>query len=361
MESTALLEVVRRVEEAPLQDLVNVNVDDVVVQAEAYSDPDFDSTSFYRRWETQQWAVSDLDFSQDRVQWAAMGEGQQELLRRTMVAFFIGEQAVTDTLSPILHAAPLEDERIFLATQVADEARHTVFFQRFFEEVLGTGGGIRAALESVGTGVTAGYRQIFDQQLVEATDRVRREPGDEEAWVQAVVTYHIVIEGFLAMTAQRNLLRFFRAAGLLPGFTTGFTAVARDESRHIGFGVLALRRRVREKPELGRTVALRCLELSEPAVRTIVAPERRLVGAKPAELPAGTRQNVLELREFAIASLAKRLRTIGLTQSAIGEIEDRYRGLYEQCWSEYERNHGEPHPVRFYQEEAAAARSSAAP
>ena len=286
-----------------------------------------------------------------------MGEGQQELLRRTMVAFFIGEQAVTDTLSPVLHAAPLEDERIFLATQIADEARHTVFFQRFFEEVLGTGGGIRAALGSVGAGVTAGYRQIFDRQLVDATELVRREPENEEAWVQAVVTYHIIIEGFLAMTAQRNLLRYFRAAGLLPGFTTGFTAVARDESRHIGFGVLALRRRVREKPELGRTIALRCLELSEPTVRTIVAPERKLAGARPADLPPGHRQSPLELREFAISSLAKRLRTIGLTQVAITEIESRYRNLYEEYWTEYERNHGEQHPVRFYQEQGAVASS----
>src|SRR5438105_13687296 len=93
--------------------------------------PDIDSASLYRRWERQQWAVSDLDFSQDKADWLSLPEGVRQVTQNTMTLFFIGEQAVTDTLAPLLHAAPREDERIFLATQLADEARHTVFFQRF--------------------------------------------------------------------------------------------------------------------------------------------------------------------------------------------------------------------------------------
>src|SRR5207245_5610285 len=137
--------------------------------------PEIDTASLYRRWETQQWAVSELDFSQDREDFGHLLEGIQQVLRRTMTAFFLGEQAVTDTLSPILHAAPLEDERIFLATQIADEARHTVFFQRFFEEVLAVGGGLHAALEAINPRATEGFRRIFEHQLVDAMDLVRRE------------------------------------------------------------------------------------------------------------------------------------------------------------------------------------------
>src|ERR1043166_5005407 len=116
-------DIVRKVEDAPLRDLVRVSIDEVQVQMDSYLAPEVDSGSLYRRWEKQQWAVADLDFTPDQQQWSTLDEGQREAVRRTMILFFIGEQAVTDTLSPILHAAPFEDERVFLATQVADEAR----------------------------------------------------------------------------------------------------------------------------------------------------------------------------------------------------------------------------------------------
>src|SRR5882762_4414132 len=130
--------------------------------------PDIDSTSLYRRWEKQQWAVSDLDFSQDKADWLSLPEGVRQVTQNTMTLFFVGEQIVTDTLAPVLHAAPLEDERIFLATQIADEARHTVFFQRFFAEVLGHEGGIHSAMLEFRPKTRSGYRRIFDVELVNA-------------------------------------------------------------------------------------------------------------------------------------------------------------------------------------------------
>src|SRR5438093_5446481 len=161
-------DVVRRVEEAPLGDLVRISIEEVQVQMDSYLDTEMDASSFYRRWEKQQWAVQDLDFSADVQQWTSLDEGQRDTVRRTMTLFFIGEQAVTDTLSPILHAAPFEDERIFLATQIADEARHTVFFQRFFDEVLEVHGGLRSALSVVGPEATRGFRRIFETHLIDA-------------------------------------------------------------------------------------------------------------------------------------------------------------------------------------------------
>jgi ribonucleoside-diphosphate reductase beta chain len=340
---------VRRVEEAPLDQLVRISVDEVQVQMDSYLDSEMDSTSLYRRWEKQQWAVQDLDFSADVQQWTALDEDQRDTVRRTMTLFFIGEQAVTDTLSPILHAAPHADERIFLATQIADEARHAVFFQRFFDEVLEVHGGLGAALRAVSPEATAGFRKIFENHLAEAVDVVRREPDNRKAWVEAVVTYHIVIEGYLALTGQRSLLRFFRAVGMMPGFYTGFTAVARDESRHVGFGVLALRRRIQEDPELARAVALKMLELAEPTVETVVNPDNLLRVGDPGEMPTELRQSPLELRQFALDQTAKRLRGVGLTEAAIDEVLDAYRSHYERYWALYEQKQGVEHPVRWYQ------------
>jgi ribonucleoside-diphosphate reductase beta chain len=351
----SVLEIVRKVEDAPLQELVRISMDEVQVQMDSYLAPDMDSTSLYRRWEKQQWAVSDLDFSPDQQQWSTLDEAQRDQVRRTMILFFIGEQAVTDTLSPILHAAPHEDERIFLATQIADEARHTVFFQRFFDEVLEVGGGLTNALSVVGPEATKGFRRIFETDLIEATDAVRKDPANVTAWVEAVVTYHLVIEGYLALTGQRALLKFFRAIGLMPGFTAGFTAVARDESRHIGFGVLALRRRLREDPQLARAVVRKVLELSEPAVLTVVDPETLLQFEHPSEMAEEMRQDPTEMRAFALDSLAKRLRSVGISDGAIADVIGQYSAIYDRLWTRYEEIHGVQHPVRWYQQQAAAA------
>ena len=50
-------------------------------------------------------------------------------------AFFIGEQQVTDELGPIMRAAPPRSSASSSRTQIADEARHVRFFNRFYEEV----------------------------------------------------------------------------------------------------------------------------------------------------------------------------------------------------------------------------------
>ncbi len=350
MSAQSVLDAVRRVEDAPLADLAGVSVDDVEVQMDHLLEPEIDCASLYRRWERQQWAVSDLDFKTDVQHWENLPPNIRQVMQHTMTLFFIGEQAVTDTLAPILHAAPFEDERIFLATQIADEARHTVFFQRFFDEVLGVGGGLHAALEAISPRATEGFRRIFEHQLVEAMDLVRREPHNERAWVEGVVTYHLIIEGYLAVTGQRSLLRTLRNVGMMPGFVAGFTAVARDESRHIGFGVLALRRRITKRPDLARVVTLKVLELLDPAVRTAVSPDRRLPIEDPRTVPPPLRVNGQELRDFALSSLAKRLRAAGISEPAAQEVRALGIELYETAWSEYERNHGIRHPVRFYQE-----------
>src|SRR5215471_17906582 len=195
----------------PMAGPAPLTIEQVEVEMDRLIAPDVDSASLYRRWEKQQWAVADLDFSQDKANWLSLPEGIRQVMQNTMTLFFIGEQAVTDTLAPLLHAAPYEDERIFLATQIADEARHTVFFQRFFDEVLEVHGGLRDALSVVGPEATRGFRRIFETHLSEAIDAVRKSPEDRKAWVEAVVTYHLVIEGYLALTGQRSLLHFFRS------------------------------------------------------------------------------------------------------------------------------------------------------
>ena len=50
-------------------------------------------------------------------------------------------ESVAQKASASIDAAPLEEQKYFLATQQVDEARHAIFFKRFMHEVVGAGDG----------------------------------------------------------------------------------------------------------------------------------------------------------------------------------------------------------------------------
>jgi len=349
-------EVVQRVDDASLDEMQKVDIEDVYTQMDWVLQQRATPMDLYNRWEKQNWSTQDLDFSTDAEQWAAMAgfmEGIRVEFQRTFTLFFIGEQAVTDTLSPLVHAAPDEPARIFLSTQLVDEARHAVFFSRFFDEVIGVTGGLSAALAALQGETVAGFRTIFDNQLVEATDAVRLDPTDYGKWVEGITIYHLVVEGMLALTGQKYLLSLLREMQMLPGFYAGFTAVARDESRHVNFGVRALMEAgIRDRAFLD-LVAETIFRLLEPAVRTVAAPDREFV-ITPEESPENLRINPYEIRDFSLNSLTKRLRVVGLPADVVDEVTRLGISYYDACWAEYEANFGSEHPYRFWERMASA-------
>lgn len=205
----------------------------------------------YRRWERLNWRVSDLDFSQDRDDWLALDPDYQERLLWVLAAFYVAEQRVAATLTPYVAAAPKIEQKIFLATQCVDEARHTVFFDRWFQEVVAAGDGdLARRLRSSRRWVGPGFAPLFDEYLEEVTSELRRNPKDIALFAKAMAVYHLVVEGVLALTGQKFILAWARNNGILPGFRAGFTAVARDESRHVSFGVKVIRDLVTADPAL---------------------------------------------------------------------------------------------------------------
>src|ERR1700716_4703138 len=94
----------------------------------------------YSRWEQGNWKSTDFDFGQDREDWH---EKFSNLERRAALwnysMFFHGEDSVATNLTPYIDAAPREEQKYFLTTQQADEARHAVLFARFMQEVAETG------------------------------------------------------------------------------------------------------------------------------------------------------------------------------------------------------------------------------
>ena len=349
-------EVVQRVERATLPEMRHVDIDDVYVQMDWLLKSRATPMDLYHRWEKQNWNTQDLDFSEDVVQWKALNDalpGFRVELQRTFTLFFVGEQAVTDTLSPLVHAAPDEPSRIFLSTQLVDEARHSVFFSRFFDEVIGISGGLSAALEAVRDRTVGAFRVIFDEDLVQATENVRMNPRDYGTWVRGITTYHLVIEGMLALTGMRFLLGIVREMGILPGFYAGFTAVARDESRHVNFGVRALMEAGVRDPDHLKIVEDQIFKLLESACRIVAAPDRRFA-VTPENTPPNLLISPFDVREFSLNSLTKRLKVVGISDEVLEEIRRRGLTYYDSAWAEYEKIHGEDHPYRYFERMAAA-------
>jgi ribonucleoside-diphosphate reductase beta chain len=313
----------------------------------------------YQRWERQQWSATDIDFSVDRRQWQAMSTSMREQMEGAFLAFFFGEQAVTDTLSPLVHAAPDEDNRLFLSTQLVDEARHSYFFTRFFWEALGVAGGLREALAHAAQArqIGGGYGRIFEPssgELVTVTEAVRVDPGNYGLWVQAITLYHLMIEGVLALPGQRRLLRLTRINDLLPGFRAGFTAVTRDESRHVSYGVWALREAVRAGHEADiRTVVDRTLAY---CVGVGSNPEVKL--PRPQDVPSTMRLDPREQWSFVVDSITKRLRTAAVSHDYVAEIDRRSWDLINRGVQRYEELHGVEHPVRAWERGEITAAAS---
>jgi ribonucleoside-diphosphate reductase beta chain len=263
----------------------------------------------YYRWERQQWRAQDIDFSRDKAQWAEMVTPETRPMRMGGIsAFFVGEASVTDTLAPICLAIPGEAERIFLTTQLADEGRHTVFFERFFREVVALPGErLEDVLAEARPFVRNETATMLLEVLPEATNRLAREPGNLEALVEAMTVYHILIEGAMALAGQRGMLNTYREMNVLPGFRAGFTAVARDESRHVLFGVAFLRKMAQQDARYGCLVE-ETVRRHAPMVWDALGPIPSLI---PQILAEGG--NPHETQEFAFHSLRKKLRVMGLS------------------------------------------------
>jgi putative sterol carrier protein len=193
----------------------------------------------YRRWEGGNWSAYDIDFSQDREGWQGLSEMQRRSAMWIYSMFFYGEDRVADTLAPYITAAPTEEQSYFLATQQVDEVRHSIFFHRFFKEVIGVGGdSIQQTLSSTLPQLNWGYRGIFDRLDVMAEEL--RKDRSLPKYAQAITLYHLIVEGSLAQPGQHFIEDFFASEDSMPGFSSGMANVSRDEQRHIGFGVKVL-------------------------------------------------------------------------------------------------------------------------
>jgi ribonucleoside-diphosphate reductase beta chain len=291
-------------------DKVMAGLDRIVEAAPSYR-------KLFSRWEKQHWNSESFDFTQDKAQWNsdAFTDEEREYMLWSLSSFFLGEERVTTELLPFAIAAPTMDARAFLATQISDEARHVVFFDRFYKEVFGSDAEtISDNLAKQRPQMNKQWGELFDGILHDCAEALRKDPSDMDALVRGITVYMIVIEGTLALTGARFILRYLKEIDLLPGFRQGFTAVNRDESRHVGFGVKFLADAIKEddrhrktiQDTLQETLPIGTLALSPPMVDDPYS----------FTTPFGYRSE--EIFEYAMKSLSKKLAAMGMEPLGAG-------------------------------------------
>ena len=300
-----------RVARANLKELGDIRIDDVLAFIDRGIENMPSYMDLYRRWESQQWSVGDLDFTLDRQDWLEASDLDKKATLWSHRLFFNGEERVTATLAPFVWAAPSPEIEIFLSTQMVDEARHTVFFDRWWREVVGTDAkDLKDLLIEIRPDTNEGYNTLFYDRLPSAAQRMASNPKDFDAFVEGVTIYHIIVEATIALTGQRFELESMRELGSTDrGFYRGFTAVARDESRHVSFGIKVLQEAVREDPKRFAPLIQRTLVECLPLVAgTLDPPDPKYI------TEYGHTES--EILQFAMDSLNKRLRAIGINLAA---------------------------------------------
>src|SRR3954453_3987647 len=187
----------------------------------------------YELWAKQPWSAHAISLERDREQWAVLPEAERAHIAWNLSSFFVGEERVTTQFSGLVRAYESQGEEAYLTTQQVDEARHAQHFNRFYEQVVGYDGTFDERLEQARGDLNHAFLVLFDEHLVQAQDRLLADPTDRDAKVDFVTTYHMVIDGPLALTGQYFIRDFLEKRELLPGFLEVFKNIAQDEHRHV--------------------------------------------------------------------------------------------------------------------------------
>lgn len=270
----------------------------------------------YALWERQNWSAHELDFSVDQEQWVTTPTESQQHMIWSLGSFYVGEERVTADLAPFVAAAPSGEVEAFLSTQLVDEARHAVFFDRFGAEVMVLeADDLRGRLRELEATMIEPWHQLFDDDLRGIARRIAERPDDLDLFVEGITTYHMVIEGVLAMTGQHFLLKYMGEHGLYPGFQKGFSMVERDEHRHIAFGVRFLKDMIEQEPRYGDLVTRRVLELVPHATLVFAPPY-----ADSTQEFTSYGYSSAEIYGFAYRSLKRRMGLLGLEIPPASEL-----------------------------------------
>lgn len=197
--------------------------------------------ALYEHWERNQWSPLDIDYSVDAATFAGLPEDERRGLVWIFGHRFHAEFKVATLLAPFVMRAPGFELQTCLGTQLADEFRHMQSVLRVYAEVFGI-----HAMDEVKTIADANLDPVSAgaYEQLEAHVRPLEHSSDEDDFLIAVLSYHLVAEGVVARCAQNLASGQFARFGDFPGLAAGQRFTARDEARHIGIGVSYVRQRL---------------------------------------------------------------------------------------------------------------------
>lgn len=257
------------------------------------------------------WNPSDINLTQDKVDWQKLADDERDVLLRLMAMFAAGEEAVTLDLLPLIQAIAQEgrlEEEMFLTTFLWEEAKHVDFFNRVIHEVTG-------AVPDLSHYHTDNYKTIFYQALPQTLQALRADPSPA-AQVRASITYNVVVEGMLAETGYHTFFTVLEKNNLMPGVREGIRNLKQDESRHIAYGIFLLSRLIVEDDSLWGVVEQTVNELF-PAALGIVGDPFELYNPVPFGL------QIDDFIDYATSQFNKRMARV--EQARGGTLEDVYR------------------------------------
>jgi ribonucleoside-diphosphate reductase beta chain len=289
------------IEGSDLKNFTELHIDDVIEYVNTGLRHIPGPLELYRRYLRQRWDVYDLDFSQDVIDWREkMTDVEREVFLRVAQAFHHGERNVEAELPAFMMGAD-EEDKIFISSHIEDEARHSVFFDRFFREVVGVEG------ESIMDILDASYEYRtlpgagITGLLSYVADELAKSPYDLRVRVRYATIYHLFIEGVGALSTMKITLNYCRSRGFLPAYYAGFTATCRDEARHVQYGMGFLQGAVREDPSLADEIY--------DMLRIIL--DLNTATGRPLALEAlGLKTE--EVRRFNIVQLMRKLTDVGI-------------------------------------------------
>jgi ribonucleoside-diphosphate reductase beta chain len=263
-----------------------------------------DPQQLYLDWERANWTSQEIDLTRDPADWAGLEPGQRDLLYFALSSLMVAEERISTQFCGLVLAQDDEEEGSYLSTQLVDEVRHMQFYARFQNEVIADPAAIAQHVARAREVLGDAFTKLFDGALVQAHDRLRRDPSNREAKIRFVTIYHMVIEGTLGLTASHFILDYLGEHDLLPGFVDGYGRIAADEQRHIAYGTWFLREAVARDPKMAGIVREQILDLL-PAVAESISP------------PSEGAWDVLDveegaLAEFGLGALNRRLALIGV-------------------------------------------------
>jgi ribonucleoside-diphosphate reductase beta chain len=191
------------------------------------------------------WNPSDIDFSQDVLDWQGLDERERRYMMLITSNFQAGEEAVTLDLLPLIGAIAKEgriEEEMFLTTFLWEEAKHVDMFNRFFNEVVGHPPNDKTLMKPA-------YSKLFYEILPATLDALNGDPSPA-AQVRASATYNMVVEGMLAETGYHIFYNVLDTRQIGPGLREGIGKIKQDEARHIAYGVYLIARLIAADPKL---------------------------------------------------------------------------------------------------------------